>query len=122
MSDFKDERIIKLKEQANEEFRQMNITITSIEELVRMFGENVLAFNCSARRYAEILSRLLAESEQTPIPNFDAPTREADTDDDSGEVRGETGRPAPEQLPPMADNPEVLEGDSGSRREEAQAV
>ena len=70
MEPLKDERIIKLKEQANEEFRQMNLAISSVEELIRMFHENVLAFNSSAKRYTEVLNRLLIETE----PKTEEPT------------------------------------------------
>lgn len=107
MSDFQDERIIKLKEQANKEYKDMQLQIANIEEMIKMFHDAVLAFNCTSLRYAEVLSRLLAESEQTIIPTFDAP-RETVTDNGSGEIRGQEGRPTTEQLPPLAHNPEVL--------------
>ena len=109
-SEFKDERIHKIKEQLNADFKEMNLTISSIEELIRMFQENVLGFNCAARRYAENLSRLLAEQDSTPLPNFDA--KPETNDNASGEIRGEDHRESPESLPPMADKPEIPKGDS----------
>lgn len=62
----KDERIYKLKMQANEEYKNMQQAIASIEELVRMFNDNVLAFHTTSLRYSEVLSRLLVETEPPP--------------------------------------------------------
>lgn len=67
---FRDERIIKLKEQANREYKEMKLQIANIEEMIKMFQDAVLAFNCTSLRYAEVLSQLLAETETIEKPKF----------------------------------------------------
>ena len=65
-SGFKDERIVKLKEQANEEYKNMKLQIANVEELIQMFKDNVLAFHTTSLHYTEVLSRLLSETEPSP--------------------------------------------------------
>lgn len=106
---FKDERIHKLKQSLERDFKEMNLAISSVEELIRMFGENVLGFNCAARRYAETLSILLIEATPTPEVNFDVKP-ETNANNDGGEIRGDTDRPAPPLVLAVDDDPKVPEG------------
>lgn len=65
---FKDERILKLKEQANEEYKNMQLQIANIEEMAQMFRDAVIGFHATSLRYASVLNRLLLETEPPTTP------------------------------------------------------